>query len=187
MSKLAFVPGLGPAARKLLPPHACTHSAPHASCPARKTRVELCASKFLATRVRYDFLARRGASTAVYVRIARTRETDPAHYTPLWKDCAAGSREWPSLDACVPAHVEIPRRGLPTWDQQGAVLARDPLACVHGFRILVQLTLQHLFGLNLCGAIRVVTCKSPRSPVRTFLGAARHAVAEFLVTWMQRT
>ena len=39
---------------------------------------------------------------------------------------------------------------LPTFDQRGRILAADALASVEGFRVMVQLTMQYLFGCNFC-------------------------------------
>ena len=39
---------------------------------------------------------------------------------------------------------------LPTFDQRRRILATDALASVEGFRIMVQLTMQYLFGVNFC-------------------------------------
>ena len=39
---------------------------------------------------------------------------------------------------------------LPTFDQRRRILATDALASVEGFRVMVQLTMQYLFGCNFC-------------------------------------
>ena len=39
---------------------------------------------------------------------------------------------------------------LPNYEDRRTLLARDPLACVHGFRTLCRLTLRFLFGLRAC-------------------------------------
>ena len=39
---------------------------------------------------------------------------------------------------------------VPSYDERRAILARDPLAAVDGFRILVRLAYEHLFGMRVC-------------------------------------
>ena len=39
---------------------------------------------------------------------------------------------------------------LPAYDVRRRILATEALASVEGFRVMVQLTLQHLFGINFC-------------------------------------
>ena len=39
---------------------------------------------------------------------------------------------------------------VPLYDDRRAMLARDPLASVDGFRMLCYLTYEHLFGIRIC-------------------------------------
>ena len=39
---------------------------------------------------------------------------------------------------------------LPTYEERQKLLARDPLACADGFRVLCRLALKHLFGMRVC-------------------------------------
>ena len=39
---------------------------------------------------------------------------------------------------------------MPDYDERKQFLASDSLASVDGFRVMVQLTLQHLFGMRFC-------------------------------------
>eukprot|EP00959_Pyramimonas_sp_CCMP1952_P281746 5889036-Pyramimonas_sp.AAC.1 len=39
---------------------------------------------------------------------------------------------------------------VPTWAERRRILARDPMASVDGFHILVDATLRQLFGLRTC-------------------------------------
>ncbi|CAJ1356044.1 unnamed protein product, partial [Effrenium voratum] len=173
VSKLPFVPGLGPAARKLL------RNLQHATriLPGTQDARRIMRFEIQAMRIRYGVplfvtFSPDEAHQLVYVRMARVRETDPVRITPLYKDCDAGSREWPPLDACVAVDVETLRRQVPNWDQRRAVLARDPLACVDGFRVLVQLTLQHLFGLNVCAACPRCNACEPMRPCQDVFGSS---------------
>jgi hypothetical protein len=40
---------------------------------------------------------------------------------------------------------------LPSYDERRAILAKDALASADGFRLLVSLTYEHLFGMRVCG------------------------------------
>ena len=45
---------------------------------------------------------------------------------------------------------------VPTSDQRRAIIARDALACVDGFRTIVQLAMEYFFGMRCC--IRCPDC-----------------------------
>ncbi len=92
------------------------------------------------------------AHQLLYVRMSRTRQSDPVRRAPAWEEWMSGEQDFPHLvdEETMAVHVESMRRVLPTWEQRRATLARDPLASVDGFRTLVQLVLTHLFGLRLC-------------------------------------
>ena len=65
-------------------------------------------------------------------------------------------REFPSLEADYTDDVyfDIPVEDLaefiPSHDDRRVALARDPLASVDGFRILVLAAFKFLFGINVC-------------------------------------
>ena len=63
-----------------------------------------------------------------------------------------GIATFPPLDDEIefPIHVERLRRCLPGWQQRRTILARDPLASVDGFHVLLRLLLRHVFGVNIC-------------------------------------
>ena len=65
-----------------------------------------------------------------------------------------GDRDFPPLDEDIefPIHVERVTRALPSWHQRRALLARDPLASVDGFHVLLPLLLEDIFGLRICHA-----------------------------------
>ena len=65
-------------------------------------------------------------------------------------------------DVDFPIHIEKVRRLLPGWQQRRALLARDPLASVDGFHVLIRLLLQHLFGVNICH--RCPDCDETKKP-----------------------
>ena len=55
---------------------------------------------------------------------------------------------------------------VPTYDRRRQILATDALASVEGFRVMVQLTLQHLFG---------VTCSHGATPCQDLFGSRARA------------
>ena len=58
---------------------------------------------------------------------------------------------------------------LPAYDDRKALLARDPLACVEGFRVLVYLALRRLFGLRFCP--RCPDCAQSDTPCMDAFGS----------------
>ena len=55
---------------------------------------------------------------------------------------------------------------LPTFDERRRILATDASASVECFRVIVQLTMQYLFGVNFCPycpdcATRGIRCQDP--------------------------
>eukprot|EP00975_Prorocentrum_lima_P020158 4243306-Prorocentrum_lima.AAC.1 len=82
------------------------------------------------------------------LRLTRLRRKDPARLAQNNFDQVFEMDE-PKLDrdfAKLP--VEDLIEHLPDTDTRRALLARDPLACVDGFRTLVWLTLRFLFGMK---------------------------------------
>ena len=58
---------------------------------------------------------------------------------------------------------------MPAYDQRKALLARDPLACAEGFRVLVLLTLRKLFGVRFCP--RCPECADTSTPCADAFGS----------------
>ena len=52
------------------------------------------------------------------------------------------------MDMAVP--MEVLEEAVPASDERRAVLARDPLASVDGFRVIVGLVLEHILGMRYC-------------------------------------
>ena len=106
VSKLPFVPGLGPAACKL------NRNLQHVTriLPSTQDARRIMRFEIQAVRPLRSAAFCHEAHQMVHVRMARVRETDPVRITPLHKDCDAGSREWPPLDACVAVDVDTLRR-----------------------------------------------------------------------------
>ena len=153
ISKLAYVPGLRPGARKLMQ-HLKQIST---ELPGTQEARKQMRHEIKAMRIRYGVpifvtVSPDEAHQWLFIRMSRTRESDPVRRASPWQEWTCGDREFPPSDGDVtfPVHVERFCRALPSWQQRRALLARDPLASVDGFRTLLQLLLQHLFGLNFC-------------------------------------
>ena len=155
ISKLQYVRGLRPAARKLLK-------------NMRHTAQELPGTQEARKRMRFEIEGLRirfgvplfvtfspdEAHQMLYVRMARTRCSDPVRAAPWDQDWNVGDRDYPPVDndTTWPIHIETFRRLVPGWDLRRQALARDPLASVDGFRMLALLLLEHLFGVRTCPA-----------------------------------
>jgi len=62
-----------------------------------------------------------------------------------------------------------PFQELPDYDSRRALLARDPLACVYGFQVLVGLVFRHIFGLRFCP--RCPDCAQSAEPCTDAFGS----------------
>ncbi|CAE7251314.1 pfh1 [Symbiodinium natans] len=87
--------------------------------------------------------------SVLMVRLARARECDPATTEEATRSYQSKNKpdlnvEYYSLDP------EKLMTQLPAYDERRAMLAKDPLACAEGFRVLVQLAMRHLFGVRFC-------------------------------------
>ena len=94
------------------------------------------------------------AHQMLYVRLSRARVSDPVRAAAAEEKSEVGDKDYPSLreEYTAPINMDDLRHSLPTWEQRRKALARDPLASVDGFRVLVLLVMEHLFGLHVCGA-----------------------------------
>ena len=153
ISKLSYVRNLRPAARKLLKNMKQTaRSLPGTQEARRQMRFEI-----EAMRVRYGVplfitVSPDEAHQWLFIRMSRTRTSDPVRSASVWQEWCSGDRQFPSLDGdlCFPIHLENFCRALPSWQQRRAVLARDPLASVDGFHVLLRLLCRHIFGVRMC-------------------------------------
>ena len=155
MSKLKYVRNLQPAARKLVQHMRSTGATlPGTQESRRRMRFEIEALRIKFGVPLFVTFSPDEAHQLLYIRMSRTRATDPVRRTPVWDEWIAGDKEYPELAQAqtMAIHIESMRRMLPTWEQRRATLARDPLASVDGFQLLVQLVLKHLFGLRVCEA-----------------------------------
>ena len=154
VSKLQYVRGLRPAARKLL--QNMRHTAqelPGTQEARRRMRFEIEALRIRFGVPLFVTFSPDEAHQMLYVRMARTRCSDPVRAVSLYQDWNVGDRDYPPVDHEEwPVHLERLQRLLPCWDMRRQALARDPLASVDGFRMVVLLVLEHLFGLKACPA-----------------------------------
>ena len=76
-------------------------------------------------------------------------------------------------DEVFVASVEDTFNSLPSYDERRQILATDSLASVDGFRTMVQLTLQHLFGVNYCPICP--DCSQSEDPCQDMFGSSATA------------
>ena len=86
------------------------------------------------------------------LRMHRSRGNDPIHeLEPMNRKY--GQRLEPPMDKAyvdLPVPLEAMLHWLPPYDERRAILARDPLASVEGFRITVLLVCEYVLGMRVC-------------------------------------
>ena len=150
LSKVRYAPNLSEAAKKVLD-----------NCEARTRRIpgthevrQTMRHQTHAYRVCYGtslFLTFSPSErdTTLMLRLARARRSDPAIAQEGSKKFQA--RDEPDLEVeFCRLDPEALAAELPPYDERRAMLARDPLACLEGFKTLVQLALRHLLGVRFC-------------------------------------
>ena len=161
LTKLKYVPGLSPVARRILDnAEATTRKIAGTQETRRQMRFDT-----NALRVKYGvpicvtFLPDE-KHNLLTIRLSRTRRKDPA----LLHDAAValyGSRDAPKLgrakykqydkdDVFFALKPEDLADQVPSYGVRRAVLAKDSLASVDGFKIMVLLAYKHLFGMRVC-------------------------------------
>ena len=153
VSKLPYVRGLTPAARKLVQNMQHTAQSMPGTQEARKRmRFEIEALRIKFGTPIFVTFSPDEAHQMLYVRLSRARFGDPVRVASAHQNWDVSDRDYPPLDSnyTLPIHVETFCRALPTWEQRRQAMARDPLASVDGFRVLVLLVMEHLFGLRVC-------------------------------------
>ena len=158
MTKLRYVPDLSDAATRLLRNiEHLTRKLPGTQGARRQMRFDTHAN-----RVRYGvpifvtFTPDEGHN-AMMMRLSRTRRNDPVltsgHDEVGRRVCG---RLDPSMEPLqtgdVEARVDLEAllRHYPEYQQRVALMARNPLASVDGFRTIVMLTYRFLFGMKVC-------------------------------------
>ena len=179
VSKLPYVRGLTPAARKLVQNMRHTAQSMPGTQEARKRmRFEIEALRIKFGTPIFVTFSPDEAHQMLYVRLSRARLGDPVRAASAYQNWDVSDREYPPLDGnyTLPIHVETFCRALPTWEQRRQAMARDPLASVDGFRVLVLLVMEHLFGLRVCaqcpdlGSSPYTPCQDERGSSATLVG-----------------
>eukprot|EP00435_Cladocopium_sp_Y103_P055193 s336_g18.t1 len=138
VSKLRYVQGLKPMARKLLTNMRHTAQGLPGTQEARKRmRFEI-----QAMRIRYGVplfvtYTPDEAHQLLFVRMTRVRASDPVRAASVGQDFPAGDLLFPDLgtkNAAAPGPFEYEFSLPMSWAERREVLARDPLAAVDGFR-----------------------------------------------------
>jgi hypothetical protein len=93
--------------------------------------------------------------SAIMMRFHRVRESDPIHTRDAGETDGVGN--WGGIHEPAfeeSSEVELPIEDfvdlIPSSDARRRILARDPLACVQGFRTLALIVMRTLFGVNAC-------------------------------------
>ena len=165
LTKVKHVPNLSEAAKKLL-----------MNCEARTKKIpgthdvrSTMRHQTHAYRVNYGLaqfvtFSPSERDTTIMLRMVRARKKDPAIQNDPAK--AFYGRDKPELDVDylrlsperlaeargfrLRSPVDPARQALPNYDDRRALLARDPLACWHGFVTLVGLVFRHILGVRFC-------------------------------------
>ena len=88
----------------------------------------------------------------LYIRLHRSRRNDPVHVLEPHNKFV-GQRLEPAMDDdkfYVEFHVEEMLNWLPDYDDRRAIIARDGLASVDGFRTSILLVCEYIFGMRVC-------------------------------------
>ena len=93
------------------------------------------------------------AHQLLYIRMSRTRHSDPVRRAHTFQEWVSGDKDFPHLvdPNTMAVHIETMRRALPVWEQRRATLARD--SSLHLLTVSsswCKLVLTHLFGLHMC-------------------------------------
>ena len=175
ISKLPYVRGLTPAARKLVQNMRNTAQSMPGTQEARKRmRFEIEALRIKFGTPIFVTFSPDEAHQMLYLRLSRTRGSDPVRGAAAGEHPDAGEIDYPAFGEghTLPIDVRNFCKGLPTWEQRRKTLAREPLASVDGFRVLVLLVMEHLFGLHVCGACPDCNlATSPYSPCQDESGS----------------
>ena len=159
ITKIKYVPGLKPAAKNLL------QNLEHTSrkIPGTQEVRRVMRFEIQAYRIRYGVpifvtFSPDEAHNMLMVRLSRTRRKDPVFSNGRdevgKKLSGRGVPKLSKVREGEDVHLEIPIDDLASWipnyEDRRIALARDSLASVDGFRILVHAAHKYLFGLNYC-------------------------------------
>ena len=158
MTKLRYVAKLSEAAKRLLRMvEHITRKLPGTQETQRMMRFDT-----HAYRVRYGVpifvtFTPDEAHNTVMLRLSRSRRGDPVVgeggdpiARKLHGRCTPSMSTTPEDDVELTLDLKKLPAELLTYEERVAALARDSLASVDGFHVIVRLTLKHLFGMQIC-------------------------------------
>ena len=130
------------------------------------------------------------------VKLARVRKCDPAlaadDGTGQWlhRDTPSIEEDIAELDFSIPDKC----RDVPGYTTRRSILARDPLSCSDGFRIICRLVLRYVFGVRICPYcpscnhenFKGPACQDRRGSSATVLGACLAGWTRCLAPWRTR-
>ena len=92
----------------------------------------------------------------IMLRLNRARENDPAVSRDFSKKYGSIYEPWINRDLISMPLDEV-FNIIPSYDQRRSLISRDALACVDGFRTIVQLCMEHLLGLRFVLHVQIVS------------------------------
>ena len=173
LSKLRWVPRLSSAALKILDNVQAKSRKLAGTHEVRKTmRIQTHSYRIRYGTPLFITFSPSERDSTMMIRLARARTIDPA----LAKDPGSRfyTRHAPELDTEFASFSQEDfMAALPDYDARRTLLARDPMACADGFRVLCLLTLKHLFGLRVCW--RCPDCAQSTQPCANIFGSNANA------------
>ena len=108
ISKLPYVPHLKPAARKILK-NVChvARGVPGTQEARRQMRFEIEAMRMRYGTPLFVTFSPDEAHQLLFVRMARTRASDPVNCTSVHQDCNAGSSNWPAMSESAVLPIDV--------------------------------------------------------------------------------
>ena len=157
LTKVRWVEGLSVAAHRLLQniEHAC-RTLPGTQEVRRLMRFDTQALRILFGVPVFVTFSPDESHNLLMIRLARIRENDSFFandkFAKLKKLYGADSPKLTETedDTTIAVSVDKIRNNLPSYDVRRKNLAGDALASVDGFRIMIHLTFEHLFGIRFC-------------------------------------
>ncbi|CAE7580167.1 unnamed protein product [Symbiodinium sp. CCMP2592] len=172
LNLVRFLPNLSPTAQRILAN--LSHTA--RKVPGTQEARRIMRFEIQAMRIRYGTpifvtVTPDEAHSLLYVRMSRHRRSDPIRRPNQHCNARSGDRRWPALDQdlTLECPFELFQERRATWEEHRRILARDPLATVHGFRVTLFLVMKHLFGMNVC--LQCPSCNCGSMPCQDWQGS----------------
>ena len=155
LTKVRWVEGLSPAAHRLLQniEHA-TRNLPGTQEARRLMRFDTQALRILVGLPVCVTFSPDESHNVLFVRFARTRANDTFVSNESFQkkndDVDLPNLKQSDDDVTIGVSVDKIRDTLPSYDIRKTILAGDALASADGFRTMILLTFEHLFGIRFC-------------------------------------